>query len=107
VHAAVVVLSEDFMEKDWPMEELQLVLERHGNMPEKARIVPVFHGSLSTSRVLEKAEEHTLKAGKLKAQGREQQAAQLQQWAADLRVLAGITGVRSDQVCVPVVESCP
>jgi hypothetical protein len=84
--AVVVVLSQEFTSKQYPMEELQLVLQWQ-QQGSAAKLLPVFHGItyeevISIIKQYQQALEGSLEV----------------QWAKDLSLLCDITGARSDQV---------
>jgi hypothetical protein len=123
--AVLLVLSEEFMSARYPMEELQLLLERRQKslVPCKAVLVPLFYGatlddvnqkvqaySAADVKLLDKWKQQLAKVAMyvdsvFQAEQREIVAsgndlALHRQWAIDLEEVQSITGLRSDQVCV-------
>ena len=85
--AVVIVLSKEFISKPYPMEELQMLLERR-RQGSTAVLLPVFY-DVTWEEVSQKAEQYT---------NAWWQRSTKQQWAADLGELAAISGIRLDQV---------
>jgi hypothetical protein len=82
-HAVVVVLSEAFISKKHPMQELHLLLDwRTKGSP--ALLYPVLHG-IDHEALDKKAREYKADPKK-------------QRWAEDLRAISSITGTRPEQV---------
>jgi hypothetical protein len=96
----VVWLSNEFISKPYPMEELHLLLEwqRQGS---PAKLLPVFYG-LTYNVLKEKIDEYKVSAFGTQEQQRTQPWAkdveELRQWLKDLEELLTITGHRKDQV---------
>jgi hypothetical protein len=86
----VLILSEDFISKKYPMEELQLLLARNR---QGVKLMPVFYDVL-WENLSAKADRYKIEAGEA---GTEDPALKLQ-WYHDLQELKRITGFRPDQV---------
>jgi hypothetical protein len=100
--SVVLMLSEEFISKKYPMEELQLLLEwrwqdkaglKLRKQGTRAELVPVFY-DLTYQDLSQTIAEHNRKA----AQGTEEDQQRMRQWVKDLKKLQGITGLRQDQV---------
>jgi hypothetical protein len=89
----VLLLSKDFIRKQYPMEELQLLL-RWREQGSKAKLLPVFY-DLSIEELLACVADYKKGASDDTTQ---QQQQRRQQWVTDLEELAGITGFRKEQV---------
>jgi hypothetical protein len=125
--AVVVVLSEAFIGKPYPMEELHLLLEWRSK-GSAVRLLPVFYDitwedfhskvqeyGASSSEAERQRSKDLSELGSIAtsdvaaSEQRCQEAAgarRKQQWVEDLGELEGITGIRPDQVCLIVHRTC-
>jgi hypothetical protein len=89
----VLILSQEFISKKYPMEELQLLLEWRRAEGSKMKLLPVFY-AINYETLGEKVKEYKSAAAGSSAE----QLLRRQQWVEDLQGLQGITGLRKDQV---------
>ena len=88
--AVVLLLCEDFVSTQYPMEELHLLLEwRRKGSP--AKLLPIFH-NITFPALKTKAAKYRAAVGT--AEGHRH----VEQWARDLAELTGSVGFRRDQV---------
>jgi hypothetical protein len=90
--AVVLLLSKELISKEYPMEELHLLLEwQRQHSP--AKLLPVFY-DLTWQDVYDKATDYKAAATK----GSEAEQLRTKHWVDDLEGLLRITGIRKDQV---------
>jgi hypothetical protein len=97
----VLVLSEEFISEEYPLEKLHLLLERHKRPGSNAQLLPLFYHPVTPGRLLENAREFRAAAAECEAatdRPQKEKAALLAQWAVDLEDASTIIGIRTDQV---------
>ena len=99
--AVVLLLSQEFISRRYPMEELQLLLEwrRQGS---KAHLLPVYY-SLTYDDLGTAIEKY----GREARESSEAEQLPKTQWVKDLERLQGITGIRMDQVLLGAAVLLP